>query len=64
MNSMYFILSGGSTGACFRKKHWAHNPEHGPAKTGSAVAKCKQYILYEKKTKIITLHLTWLFMLK
>lgn len=47
LNNMLFILSGGSTGACFRKKHWAHNPEHGPAETGSAVAKCEQYIFYE-----------------
>jgi hypothetical protein len=44
---MHFILLGGSTGACFGKKHSAHNPEHGPAKTSSAPAKCKQYILSE-----------------
>jgi hypothetical protein len=45
---MSFILSGGSTGACFRKKHRTHNPEHGPAETGSALAECKQHVLLVK----------------
>ena len=40
LNSESFV-SGGSTGACVGEEHRAHNPEYGPAETGSAPAKCE-----------------------